>query len=81
METLVCMMVAQIVMLTYYVSPQHQRWILLWQKRLNIPSDILLHFIAVQQMAAEGQSNKIASGMEVYMKRRCGTELFQEKNN
>ena len=32
---------------------------------------MLLYFIAVQQMAAEGQSDKMVSDMEVRMKQRC----------
>ena len=36
--------------------------------RLNLPTNILLHFVAVQQMAAEGQSDKMASNMKVHMK-------------
>ena len=38
----------------------------------NIP----LHFVAVQQVAAEGQSDTIASHMEACMKQRCGIEFL-----
>ena len=37
------------------------------------PINIPLHFVAVQHMAAEGQSDEMASGMEVLMKQRHGT--------
>ena len=39
------------------------------QPSTNIP----LHFVAVQQMAAEWQSDKLVSDMEVWMKQRGGT--------
>ena len=38
---------------------------------MNIPTNIPLHFIAMQQMAAEGQPDKMASDIEVHMKERC----------
>ena len=47
--------------------------LVLWQFD---PINILLHFVAVKQMAAEGQSDKIASDMEECMKKRCETELL-----
>ena len=47
-----------------------------WQLRLNLPTNIPLHFVAVQQMAAEGQCDKSASDMEVCMERRCGFEFL-----
>ena len=57
--------------------PQCQRWMLVvWQKWLNLPTSILLHFVAVWQMAAEGQSDTMASDMEVCMKQRCVTEFL-----
>ena len=40
------------------------------QKRLNLSSCIPLHSTAVWQMAAEGQSDKMAYDMEVHMKQR-----------
>jgi len=56
-------------------------WILaVWQWRLNFPSNIPLHIITVQQMAAEGQSDRMVSDMEVSMEQRYGTEfLHMEK--
>ena len=39
--------------------------------------NILLHSVAVQQMAAEGQSDKMASDMEMQMKQRCGVEFLR----
>jgi len=44
-----------------------------------LPTSIPLHFVAVGQMAAEGQADKMASDMEVHMKRRGGSEFFHEK--
>ena len=35
---------------------------------------ILLHLVAVRQMAAEGQSDKMASDIEMYMKKRVYRE-------
>jgi len=32
-----------------------------WQQRLNLPDNIPLHVVAVQQMAAEGQSDRMMS--------------------
>ena len=49
---------------------------MVWQQRLNLTTNILLHFIAMQQVAAEGQSDKMASDTEVYMK--CVTEFLHE---
>ena len=47
---------------------------------LNLPANITLNFFAVQQMAAVGQSDKMASDMEVRMKQRCVIAfLYAEK--
>jgi hypothetical protein len=43
---------------------------------LNLPANIPLNFVAVQQMTAEGQSNKMTSDMEVRMKQRCVIEYL-----
>jgi transposase len=43
---------------------------------LNLPVNIPLNFFAVRQMTAEGQSDKMASGMEVRMKQRCVIEFL-----
>ena len=43
----------------------------------NIP----LHFIAVRQMAAEGQSDKLASDMEGHMEQRCVIEFLHIGKN
>ena len=43
---------------------------------MNLPAIIPLNFVAVQQMTAEGQSNKMASDMEVRMKQRCVIEFL-----
>ena len=40
------------------------------------PDSIPLCFVAVWQMAAEGLSDKMASDMEVHMKKKCGTEFL-----
>ena len=37
---------------------------------------IPLHFVAMQQMTAEGQSNKTASDVEIQMTLRCVTEFL-----
>ena len=37
---------------------------------------MLLHFVAVRQMAAEGQSEKMASDMEIYLKHWGGIEFL-----
>ena len=34
----------------------------------------------MQQMAAEGQSDKMAPDMEVHMKQRCGIEFLHVEN-
>jgi len=47
-----------------------------WDGGLNLPTKIPLHFVTMTQMAAEGQSNKMASDMEVHMKQRCGLEFL-----
>jgi len=39
--------------------------------RLNLPTNIPLHFVVMLQMAAEGSSHRIVSDMEVCMKQRC----------
>ena len=39
-------------------------------------ADILLNFVAMRQMTAEGQSDKMASDMEMWMKHRCVTEFL-----
>lgn len=38
-----------------------------------------INFVAVQQMAAEGQPDKMASDMELCTKQRCVTELLHEE--
>jgi len=50
--------------------------LVVWQKRLNLPANIPLGFVAVQQMAAEGLSDGIVSDMEVHMKQSCVTEFL-----
>jgi len=42
------------------------------QYRLNLPTNIPLCFVAMKQMVAEEQSDKVVSDMEVYMKQRRG---------
>jgi len=50
--------------------------LLIWQQRLNLPANIPLNFIAVRQMTREGQSDKMASDMEVRMKERRVIEFL-----
>jgi len=47
-----------------------------WHKTMNFPTNILLHFVAVWQTAAEEQPDSMASDMDVHMKQRCGTEIL-----
>ena len=59
--------------LFHSVCLQHHGWMLgVWQQRLNFPTNIPLHFVALWQMAAEGQSDNMVSNMEVHMKQKCG---------
>jgi RNA binding exosome subunit len=44
---------------------------------MNLPANIPLNFVAMQQMTAEGHSGKIVYVMEVHMKQRCVTEFRQ----
>jgi len=39
----------------------------------NLPANILLHFVTVWQMAAEGQADKTASNITVHIKESCVT--------
>ena len=48
---------------------------MIWQQRLNLPTNILLHFI-VQQMAVEGQFDTMAADMEACVKQRGKTEFL-----
>jgi hypothetical protein len=43
---------------------------------LNLPANIPLNSVAVRQMTAEGQSDKMASDMEVRMKQMCVIEFL-----
>ena len=43
---------------------------------LNRPNGIVFHFVAMRQMAAQGQSDRMVSEMEVWMKQRCVTEFL-----
>ena len=62
-----------------YVGPQCQRWMLLvWQQRLNLPTNVPLHVVVVRQMAAE--SDKMVSDVKVQMKQRGGIEFFHAEN-
>jgi len=54
---------------------------LIWQYRLNLPANIPLNVVAMRQMTAEGQSDKIASDMEVRMKQRCVIEFLHADKN
>jgi len=50
--------------------------LLIQQERLNLPANIPLNFVAVRQMTAEEQSDKMVSDMDVRMKQRCVIELL-----
>ena len=43
---------------------------------LHVQMNTRLHFIAMWQIAAEGQSDKMASDIEVQMKQRCVIEFL-----
>ena len=48
--------------------------LVIWQQWLSLPTNIPSRVVAVRQTAAEGQSDNMASDMEVHMKQRCVTE-------
>mgnify|MGYP001856046592 CR=1 FL=1 len=52
-----------------------------WQYRLNLPTNILLHVVAMQQIAAEGEYDRMVSDMEVYMEQKCITGFLKENGN
>jgi len=52
-----------------------------WQWRLKLPTNIPLHFVAMWQMAAEGQSDKMVFDMDVHMKQRCVIEVLHAEKN
>ena len=47
-----------------------------WQQSLDLPTNIPFHFVAVKQMAVEGQFDKMVSDMEVLMQQKCVTEFL-----
>jgi len=51
-----------------------------WQWRLNHPTNIQLHGVAVRQVAAEGQSDKMVPDVEVHVKQRCATEFIHAES-
>ena len=62
---------------TVWCWPAIRRQILVvWRWRLKIPTNIPLHFVAMWQMAAEGQSGRMVSDVEAFMKQRCVTEFL-----
>jgi len=59
------------------IPQKHQEQMLVgWQGRLKLPTSIRLHFVAVWQMAAEGQSDMMAPDMEVHIMQGCVIEFF-----
>jgi len=52
-----------------------------WQKRSNLSNHIPLHFVAMWQMAAEGQSDRMVSDMKVPIKKRCGIQFLHAEKN
>ena len=54
---------------------------MVWHERLNLPTNIPLHVIAVQQVPAEGQSDKKVSDTEEQMKQRCVMEFRRVEKN
>ena len=60
---------------SYFIMLAHDRgqW---WWYGSRDSHQYSINFVAVQQTAAEGLSDKIASDMEMQMKKKCLTELF-----
>ena len=50
--------------------------LVVWQKRLSFPTNIPLYFVVVWQTAVEGQSDTMASDVEVQMKQKCAIEFL-----
>ena len=70
-------------------APRVKLPILLWSPmisvvdvggRLNLPTNIWLHFVAMWHMAAKGQSDKVTSDAELQMKQRCVIWFHHEEN-
>jgi len=57
----------------YDVGPRHQRLVHGWTDYgwTILPASIPSHVVAVWQIAAEGQTDRMAPDMEVHMKQRC----------
>ena len=47
--------------------------------RSNPPTSIPLHFVALELVAAEGQSDKMESDMKARGRSRCATEFLHEE--
>jgi len=47
----------------------------------ELSASIPLNFVALQLMATEGQSDKMISDMEVFMKQRCVIQLLRSEEN
>ena len=52
-----------------------------WQKRLNLPTNILLPVVAERQMAAEGRSDRMATYMRARIRQRCVSEFLHVGKN
>lgn len=50
--------------------------LVVWQQSLNLSANILLHSIAMRQVALKGKSDQMASDVEMHMKQRYVTELL-----
>ena len=48
---------------------------------MNLPDNISSHFVAVQQMAAEAQSDKMVPDMEVDIKQKHVTEILNAEKH
>lgn len=63
--------------LCYSAGPQCQRQMLeVRQQRLNLPTAVSLHVVAVGLIAAEGRSDREASDMEARREQRCHTQFL-----
>ena len=52
-----------------------------WQQRTNLTTDVALHVAAVWRRAAEGQSDRMLSYIEIRMKKRHGIEFLHVEKN
>lgn len=49
-------------------SKSNASYVIKLSHKMKLPTNIMLHFVAMCQMAAEGHSYKLTSDMEVHLK-------------